>query len=357
MRHVERHLHCFALIGVIAGLLALPHATTSYATPRNCPGAPASQLVIGRESVTTAGVPNLRDRPGLAGKIYVQIPANVRVMVLDGPFCADQYAWWKVDYQDQTGYIAEGDSTEYYALPTTTAIAVFDLGTKSSIDIRYQGIRFTYTGVAGPIVEADNVFAVAADPNDPMLFAAPEYTEFRFRQSKGDISPYGPTLSIYAVEDFKTANADVGQLLDKLESVLSKKPRSLGDDFPVIPMPGAGQVFHSNVNYMDFGSGSGIRFVTMYSQDVSPITPDRTVVVFEGLTGDTHYYVTATLPITPDVLTSKPVPVPDLNATNAGDLYMQYITKTVANLNKSTADQFTPNMDDVDAMLASVTMP
>ena len=67
--------------------------------------------------------------------------------------------------------------------------------------------------------------------------------------------------------------------------------------------------------------------------------------------------MTATFPITPDVLTSGPLDFPDLTGDNAGDLYTQYVSKTVANLNKSAQDRFAPPLDDIDALLTSVTTP
>jgi ABC-type antimicrobial peptide transport system permease subunit len=39
--------------------------------------------------------------------------------VLEGPVCAENMAWWKVQYQGQTGWTAEGQGTDYWLEPLT----------------------------------------------------------------------------------------------------------------------------------------------------------------------------------------------------------------------------------------------
>jgi uncharacterized protein YraI len=57
---------------------------------------------------------NLRDGAGTGSEIIGQIPASGVFYVLAGPQCSQSYAWFRVEYDDMTGWIAEGDTTAYY---------------------------------------------------------------------------------------------------------------------------------------------------------------------------------------------------------------------------------------------------
>ncbi len=86
-------------------------------TEAPCTGLRPPRLAIGKHGRVSPGDPNrLRDEPG--GKIIGRIPAEGVFTVLAGPRCtADGMAWWKVDYQGQTGWTAEGSADYYWLEP------------------------------------------------------------------------------------------------------------------------------------------------------------------------------------------------------------------------------------------------
>jgi hypothetical protein len=59
----------------------------------------------------------MRESAGTDAKIVAQIPINNTFLVLEGPVCAEKYAWFYVRYRNQEGWIAEGDAKLYYVEP------------------------------------------------------------------------------------------------------------------------------------------------------------------------------------------------------------------------------------------------
>lgn len=59
----------------------------------------------------------MRSEPGTDKAIVAQIPINAVFLVLEGPVCEEQYAWFLVRYRDKEGWIAEGDNEQYYVQP------------------------------------------------------------------------------------------------------------------------------------------------------------------------------------------------------------------------------------------------
>ncbi len=87
-----------------------------------CPDAPQTRLILqerGRviPSLDESDSLNLRAGPGTNYRILENIEPGEIFMVQDGPECAEEYAWYRVRYRDVTGWVAEGDSAEYYIEP------------------------------------------------------------------------------------------------------------------------------------------------------------------------------------------------------------------------------------------------
>lgn len=96
-------------------------APTLSTEPITCPGFLPSRLVVGEPGHVTPGAPNnLRDTPGLSGNIIGRIPGGAIFEVLEGPECDPAgIAWWRVEYEGQVGWTAEGAGNEYFTVPGT----------------------------------------------------------------------------------------------------------------------------------------------------------------------------------------------------------------------------------------------
>lgn len=100
-----------------------PTATLEFAfiQPRDCPGAPASRLIVHERGIVIDDGEslNLREDPGVENAQIMQLESGSLFYVLAGPECDGDYAWYRVrdDRSGEEGWIAEGEIGEYYARP------------------------------------------------------------------------------------------------------------------------------------------------------------------------------------------------------------------------------------------------
>jgi hypothetical protein len=108
------------------GLLPTPSLNATLRTLIHptavCAGAPPTRLKVGlRACVADIGADALhvRSAPTLAqSHIVGTIYRGTAVVVLEGPACADGYAWWRVELTDGlTGWVAEGHQDNYFVEP------------------------------------------------------------------------------------------------------------------------------------------------------------------------------------------------------------------------------------------------
>jgi len=59
----------------------------------------------------------MREAPGVGQPQVFSLALNTVFMVLDGPRCADDYAWYYVRYRNTRGWVAEGEPGLYYVEP------------------------------------------------------------------------------------------------------------------------------------------------------------------------------------------------------------------------------------------------
>ena len=93
--------------------------------PAGCPGPLPSRLQVGQSGVVSLDPPvanRVRSEPNRNAEVLGQIMPGEKFTVLDGPRCADGWAWWRVRSrtQDVEGWSSEGDETTYWLLPATT---------------------------------------------------------------------------------------------------------------------------------------------------------------------------------------------------------------------------------------------
>lgn len=84
----------------------------------DCPGVLPSRLVVGQLGRVTPGAPNnVRASASLQAQLVGQIPGEGVFTVISGPQCADNMAWWEVDYNGLRGWTVEGQGQSYWTEP------------------------------------------------------------------------------------------------------------------------------------------------------------------------------------------------------------------------------------------------
>jgi len=148
-------LRLFAVIGIMllilvaagGALLFSQSATTPTPIPVLAPSAPPTPISTSTNAPTLAPTPgcpfalpvrltagglarvrtddprqmNVRLGPSTDYRLAGQIEPGEVFSVLEGPLCAESYAWYRVQYGEIEGWIAEGD-TNYFVEPYTPAV-------------------------------------------------------------------------------------------------------------------------------------------------------------------------------------------------------------------------------------------
>ncbi len=159
-------------------------------------------------------------------------------------------------------------------------------------------------------------------------------------------------IKIYPVDEFRDINSGVSDRLDNLQLVLANKPAD-GESAPVLDVFNAGQMYKSNVKYLQFQNGEGVRFLTQYGQALSPLGWPMMFYTFQGLTDDGKYVISAMLPATHPSL-----PNPDLVPMDQAfmDNWENYVTDTEALLNVELDNTFMPPLALLDDLFESMTV-
>ena len=83
--------------------------------PVTCEGFLPSRLQVGHLGRVLPGpANNMRDEPSTTGTIIAKIAGAEPFAILEGPVCAQGLAWWRVEFNHQEGWTAEGSGQNYW---------------------------------------------------------------------------------------------------------------------------------------------------------------------------------------------------------------------------------------------------
>ncbi|MBK9123427.1 MAG: SH3 domain-containing protein [Chloroflexi bacterium] len=85
-----------------------------------CQDTPRSRMIVQARGQVTSEDPsplNVRESASIRAEVLTQLQARSLFYVLDGPRCADGYAWFRIRARGVEGWVAEGDSENYYIEP------------------------------------------------------------------------------------------------------------------------------------------------------------------------------------------------------------------------------------------------
>jgi hypothetical protein len=237
-------------------------------------------------------------------------------------------------------------------------------------------ISLSYDSIIAPWVEVKTVDAVP--PDDQMMYVAthPGYAQFHFLGYLGQpdrpltslLEKRIPQVMVFRTADFPGYGDDspqgfVGQynaLADVLEAgldpALCGKQTSGTPALPFLPWINAAQVFCSQPKVIEFPGGRGIRYLTYYSQGMSPIVDQQVFYTFQGLTNDGQFYISAAFPLQTGIFPTVPPACPKCSDPNFNPLpeWQATFTEQLGQLNVQPEDEFTPSLKALDDLIESV---
>ncbi len=101
------------------GASALSVPPPSAPTAAVCPGFMPSRMILPGSGyvLSPVGDQNLFAEPGTASAVIGVVPAGAHFELITGPACAENTAWWQVNYNGVVGWLMEGLGDTYFLIP------------------------------------------------------------------------------------------------------------------------------------------------------------------------------------------------------------------------------------------------
>ena len=231
-----------------------------------------------------------------------------------------------------------------FTLPAASATSPASNGTETS----YMGTSFTIPfGLANG---TQNEIVPQTSPNEPML-VWPTYTKIVLQGYPLQDTLYKPQILIFPADEYQKMSADPAAsqgdattTISTLQYILSTQKFIFQDPLPMLPDQHAYQLLYAQETILSFKNGSGIRYITSYSQAAYADIGANLIYTFQGITPDGKYYVSVMMPI--ELAGLDPAP------TNA-EQYPSYLSTTVDRLRQS-GNPFNPSIESLDALVQSL---
>jgi len=210
----------------------------------------------------------------------------------------------------------------------------------------YDGVSFT-PGI-GQSVSAQDVPAEVG--NEP-FWNMPEHIRLEITGYPVANDYHKPVIYIFSIDTLRAAGEFTGEVVDDLLALLASRPAVPYGTLPFLPIFNAGQLGQIQVKFLDFETGSGVRFLTQLGQDFWPFHNKGLIYTYQGLTADRRFYVAALMPISHPVLNEYD----DFQPPE--DFYLQaeeFLRSQVALLNAQPEGSYYPSIDTLDALVRSL---
>jgi len=244
--------------------------------------------------------------------------------------------------------------TEELPQPTEEIVLEEPLPTETQAleipDALLEGISFSF---APEVAQRADAEIVPGEDYGPDAMPGSNYpTHYKFTLQGYPVVDHfhTPTILVYPVDEYRAICPQAAEIIAELEQIIRTGSDAGISEVPFLPMWPAAQIFASNLEFVDFQNGSGVRFLTMYGQDMTPINNQSLFYTFQGLTDDGRYYVSAVLPVTHPELRDDG----SIDTWPSFEELQEYITEKSKWLNEQPTTSFNPSLTDLDTMIATI---
>jgi len=171
-----------------------------------------------------------------------------------------------------------------------------------------------------------------------------------------------PRFYVYPAQEYAAMIPSVPEDLQRINDLVTGFTLPFSDSLPSVPFFNAAQAFASNIEVIEFRSGSGVRFLTEYSQYPAPVNNHDLFYQFQGITADGMYYIIGVFPITATVLAESSDPAaavppggiaaPDYTDPDAD--FAAYYGAMAALLDGTPGESFAPALTELDRLIQSI---
>lgn len=239
-----------------------------------------------------------------------------------------------------------------------------DTGETGTNSVSFGGFSFNYPAELGSTVQVSELpgdtpdLEVPEGPRPPQVFFSiyDDVPEFG--------ADYGPNvLHFYNTTDiqpYERANTELADLQNLLATDVDLveytqiNAEGISPELPYVPGVNASQAIHGLPKYLEGNGFRGIAYLTVYRQDVSPFLADQFVYLFQGISDDGQYVISASFNVSTDLFEAETAADFDYEAFSAD--YIPYLNESQATLNSASSSNFTPSLDALDAVITSIAL-
>jgi hypothetical protein len=220
-------------------------------------------------------------------------------------------------------------------------------------DVAYAGISFSYEDSIARHVNLETMPALN-EGETAAWGMVPEHFQFSFVDYVLADTFHQARILVYPVAEFEAINPLVVNDIAALAALLQTKPISPVESLPFLPMWNAGALIQTQIEYLDFENGSGVRYLTQHGQAYWPVNNHDLFYTFQGLTSDGNYYVAAVMPVSNPVLQATGDDIPGGDYQAFGDTFLEYIDEIKTLLMGQPNSSFVPDLSILDALFQSL---
>jgi hypothetical protein len=190
----------------------------------------------------------------------------------------------------------------------------------------------------------------------PGFAVNPQYTEITFQGYVLADRFFTPHVDVFPVQRFTEIAPDVNipSRVSALQALIAGGAPGSGA-LPLLPIFNAAQEFYAHYQVVPFGTGSGIRYLTQYSQFADPVNNHEMFYSYQGLTSDGTYWISAILPVSLASLPANGDTPPDGQTFEQfSNNFPTYIADVTVKMNAQVDGDFSPTLPMLDALVSSL---
>jgi WD40 repeat protein len=260
---------------------------------------------------------------------------------------------------------------EETTLPPPSATSIpWSLDEKTIV---FEGISFSYPSSLAEDAVGKNVPAYV-DPSGFLYNDLPEHLRFDFSNPYTVWEPFAgflpgwvpwlshqnlespeiqPQIFIFPTQEYVDINPLAGERIEALKILLYGNGLPAEGELPVLPTFNSAQDLRGQLHPLVFHGGRGLRFITRYSQEASPVVNPDMFYTFQGLTDTRSLYIAAFFPLHVSLLPDK-IKVEDWDPFNQG--YQDYMADMTFRMEMLEPNDFEPSLETFDNLIRSMTI-
>jgi heat shock protein HslJ len=226
------------------------------------------------------------------------------------------------------------------------AVEVGELPVTANVQV-IPAVAYDNTGAAGPAGLPEHIridFAAEGEAEagpQPVMYIIPTADYAALWEAAGDMGISGTLAGLQAL---------VREQYDPFPEA----------GIPALPVEQVGTGFNDLAvqgKYLEPDGLTGMRFVGRFTQEAAPVTNDGLTYVFQGFTPDNQYFVSFFYPVTTDQLAADAGALDSAEAELFAADNLAYMAERVATLNALSESDFSPDLAQLDSVVASLQIP